>query len=433
MWLKELLKNIEKNMTKEKRLKKRHNAEKRFRFYGLASIFLALLFVLILVQNIFSKGSSAFMKTAINVEVFYDPELLGVKNGATKDEILEADFFDITIETLLKTFPTNNLDEENQLIDLFTTDAELEIKNALINNSNLLGKTVSLEITSSDDIDQLHKGNYPRDLPEERRRISNFQLSIYDNFLENRKIIKNFNNYFFKNGDSRDPEIAGIGGALVGSFYSILICLLLSFPIAVLASIYLEEFAPKNKITDFIEININNLAAVPSIVYGLLALQILLATIQLPRSTPLVAGITLALMTLPRIIIPCRASLKAVPPSIREGALAVGASKFQSVFHHVVPLALPGTLSGTIIGLAQALGETAPLILIGMVAFVVDIPSTPIDPSSSLPVQVYLWSESAERGFVEKTSATIMMLLSFLIVMNFLAVYLRQKFEKRWN
>ena len=229
------------------------------------------------------------------------------------------------------------------------------------------------------------------------------------------------------------PLAAGIGGALVGSFYSILICLLLAFPVEVLASIYLEEFAPKNKITDFIEININNLAAVPSIVYGLLALQILLATIQLPRSTPLVAGITLAIMTLPRIIIPCRASLKAVPPSIREGALAVGASKFQSVFHHVVPLALPGTLSGTIIGLAQALGETAPLILIGMVAFVVDIPSTPIDPSSSLPVQVYLWSESAERGFVEKTSATIMMLLSFLIVMNFLAVYLRQKFEKRWN
>ena len=256
---------------------------------------------------------------------------------------------------------------------------------------------------------------------------------LFRSLVENGNIKKTFNNYFFTKGDSRDPELAGIGGALVGSFYSILICLLLSFPIAVLASIYLEEFAPKNRITDFIEININNLAAVPSIVYGLLALQILLSTIHLPRSTPLVAGITLALMTLPRIIIPCRASLKAVPPSIREGALAVGASKFQSVFHHVVPLALPGTLSGTIIGLAQALGETAPLILIGMVAFVVDIPSSPIDPSASLPVQVYLWSESAERGFVEKTSATIMILLSFLIVMNFLAVYLRQKFEKRWN
>ena len=420
-------------MTKEERLKKRHNSEKRFRFYGLASIFVALLFVLILVNNIFSKGSSAFMKTAINVEVFFDPELLEVKNGSTLDEIQEADFYDVTIETILKSYPAKNLDEENELIDLFTTDAEIEIKNAFIKNNNLVGKKINLEITASDDIDQLHKGNYPRDLPEDRRRISNFQLKIYDNFVADDKIIKNFNNYFFSNGDSRNPELAGIGGALVGSFYSILICLLLSFPVAVLASIYLEEFAPKNKITDFIEININNLAAVPSIVYGLLALQILLATIQLPRSTPLVAGITLALMTLPRIIIPCRASLKAVPPSIREGALAVGASKFQSVFHHVVPLALPGTLSGTIIGLAQALGETAPLILIGMVAFVVDIPATPIDPSASLPVQVYLWSESAERGFVEKTSATIMMLLSFLIVMNFLAVYLRQKFEKRWN
>ena len=420
-------------MTKEERLKKRHNSEKRFRFYGLASIFVALLFVLILVNNIFSKGSSAFMKTAINVEVFFDPELLEVKNGSTLDEIQEADFYDVTIETILKSYPAKNLDEENELIDLFTTDAEIEIKNAFIKNNNLVGKKINLEITASDDIDQLHKGNYPRDLPEDRRRISNFQLKIYDNFVADEKIVKNFNNYFFSNGDSRDPELAGIGGALVGSFYSILICLLLSFPVAVLASIYLEEFAPKNKITDFIEININNLAAVPSIVYGLLALQILLATIQLPRSTPLVAGITLALMTLPRIIIPCRASLKAVPPSIREGALAVGASKFQSVFHHVVPLALPGTLSGTIIGLAQALGETAPLILIGMVAFVVDIPTTPIDPSASLPVQVYLWSESAERGFVEKTSATIMMLLSFLIVMNFVAVYLRQKFEKRWN
>ena len=420
-------------MTKEERLKKRHNSEKRFRFYGLASIFVALLFVLILVNNIFSKGSSAFMKTAINVEVFFDPELLEVKNGSTLDEIQEADFYDVTIETILKSYPAKNLDEENELIDLFTTDAEIEIKNAFIKNNNLVGKKINLEITASDDIDQLHKGNYPRDLPEDRRRISNFQLKIYDNFVADEKIVKNFNNYFFSNGDSRDPELAGIGGALVGSFYSILICLLLSFPVAVLASIYLEEFAPKNKITDFIEININNLAAVPSIVYGLLALQILLASLQMPRSTPLVAGITLALMTLPRIIIPCRASLKAVPPSIREGALAVGASKFQSVFHHVVPLALPGTLSGTIIGLAQALGETAPLILIGMVAFVVDIPATPIDPSASLPVQVYLWSESAERGFVEKTSATIMMLLSFLIVMNFVAVYLRQKFEKRWN
>ena len=420
-------------MTKEERLKKRHSAEKRFRFYGLASIFVALLFVLILVQNIFSKGSSAFKKTVIKTEVFYNQELLELKNGASEKDIINADFYEVMIESLIKSFPAKNIDEENELIRLFSADAEYEIKKAFLNNNNLIGEKIILDLTASDDIDQLPKGNYPRDLPEDRRRISNFQLAIYDNFVENDKIGKNFNNYYFTKGDSRDPELAGIGGAIVGSIYSILICLLLAFPVAVLASIYLEEFAPKNKITDFIEININNLAAVPSIVYGLLALQILLATIQLPRSTPLVAGITLALMTLPRIIIPCRASLKAVPPSIREGALAVGASKFQSVFHHVVPLAMPGTLSGTIIGLAQALGETAPLILIGMVAFVVDIPSSPIDPSSSLPVQVYLWSESAERGFVEKTSATIMILLTFLMIMNFLAVYLRQKFEKRWN
>jgi len=420
-------------MNKLERLKKRHSAEKRFKFYGIASVTIAIIFVLILIQNIFSKGSSAFQKTVIKVDVFYDSELIELNNGATLKEIYDADFYDLTIENLLKTYPSKNTDEEDELLKLFSSDAEYEIKNAFLKNNQLIDKTITLEITASDDIDQLHKGNYPRDLPEDRRSITDNQLFIYDYFVENEIINKNFNNYFFTNGDSRDPELAGIGGALVGSFYSIIICLLIAFPIAVLASIYLEEFAPKNKITDFIEININNLAAVPSIVYGLLALQVLLATLHLPRSTPLVAGITLALMTLPRIIIPCRASLKAVPPSIREGALAAGASKFQSVFHHVVPLALPGTLSGTIIGLAQALGETAPLILIGMVAFVVDIPSTPIDPSASLPVQVYLWSESAERGFVEKTSATIMILLSFLIMMNFIAVYLRQKFEKRWN
>jgi phosphate transport system permease protein len=420
-------------MNKSERLKQRHRAEKRFKFYGIASVTIAIIFVLILIQNIFSKGSSAFQKTVIKVDVFYDSELIELNNGATLKEIYDTDFYDLTIENLLKTYPSKNRDEEDELLKLFSSDAEYEIKNAFLNNNQLIDKTITLEITASDDIDQLHKGNYPRDLPEDRRSITDNQLFIYDYFVENEIINKNFNNYFFTNGDSRDPELAGIGGALVGSFYSIIICLLIAFPIAVLASIYLEEFAPKNKITDFIEININNLAAVPSIVYGLLALQVLLATLHLPRSTPLVAGITLALMTLPRIIIPCRASLKAVPPSIREGALAVGASKFQSVFHHVVPLALPGTLSGTIIGLAQALGETAPLILIGMVAFVVDIPSTPIDPSASLPVQVYLWSESAERGFVEKTSATIMILLSFLIMMNFIAVYLRQKFEKRWN
>ncbi len=366
-------------MTKEQRLKKRYRAEKRFKMYGLISVSLAVIFVLILVQNIFSKGSSAFSRTMIEVAVNYDSSLLELEGPINQNSLKDADFYDLAVESLLKIYPAKDSKEERQILRLFSPDYEFEIKDFLIKNPNKIDQIVPVKITASDDIDQLNKGNFPRDLPEDRRRVSNYQLNIYE------------------------------------------------------ASIYLEEFAPKNKITDFIEININNLAAVPSIVYGLLGLGILLSVMEFPRSTPLVAGITLSLMTLPRIIIPCRASLKAVPPSIREAALSVGASKFQTVFHHVVPLAMPGTLSGTIIGLAQALGETAPLILIGMVAFVVDIPSSPVDPSASLPVQVYLWSEQAERGFVEKTSATIMMLLGFLIVMNFIAVYLRQKFEKKWN
>ena len=417
-------------------LNKRLNSEKRFRIYCIGAMSFALAWVLILFLNIFSSGYSAFYRTVIQVDV---PFLNLIEDTTQFSEMSSEDINNLSMysfskKAIYRLFPDiEEKKDKKMLIRLFSIEFEQEIREFLKSNKSNINETETIYLTASDDVDQVNKGNYPRDLPEDRRRISNFQLAIYDNFVENDKISKNFNNYYFTKGDSRDPELAGIGGAIVGSIYSILICLLLAFPVAVLASIYLEEFAPKNKITDFIEININNLAAVPSIVYGLLALQILLATIQLPRSTPLVAGITLALMTLPRIIIPCRASLKAVPPSIREGALAVGASKFQSVFHHVVPLAMPGTLSGTIIGLAQALGETAPLILIGMVAFVVDIPSSPIDPSSSLPVQVYLWSESAERGFVEKTSATIMILLTFLMMMNFLAVYLRQKFEKRWN
>ena len=420
-------------MSKEELLKKRYRAEKRFKFYGLTSVILAILFVLFLVNVIFSKGKGAFSRTTISVEVDFNTEKLELKNNPTNEEIQDTDFYDLSIESLLNVYKTKGLKEEKDLIRIFSPDDEIEIKNFIIENKGFLNKTAIIELTASDDIDQLNKGNYPRHLPEERRRISDFQLLIYDKLVEDNKIQKTFNTFLFTNGDSRDPELAGVGGSLLGSFFTIIVTLLLSFPVAILASIYLEEFAPKNRITDFIEININNLAAVPSIVFGLLGLGILLGTFDFPRSTPLVAGITLALMTLPRIIIPCRASLKAVPPSIREGALAVGASKVQSVTHHVVPLAIPGTLSGTIIGLAQALGETAPLILIGMVAFVVDLPSSPVDPSASLPVQVYLWSEQAERGFVEKTSATIMILLTFLITMNAFAVYLRQKFERRWS
>ena len=419
-------------MTKEQRLKKRYSAEKRFKAYGIISVCAALLFVGILVFKVFSEGSGAFVKTAIQLELDLSKEKLNLPEKPTKEDFENIDFYDFTQQHILKIYPAITTKEKKELLTLFSSDFEYEVKDFILSNQNLIGQKVFFKITAASDLDQMHKGNYTRDIPEERRKVSNFQLTIYDFLLKENKISKIFNNYLFSNGDSRNPEIAGIGGAMLGSFFSIIVCLIISFPIALLAAVYLEEFAPKNAFTDFIEININNLAAVPSIVFGLLGLGILLNVFELPRSTSLVGGITLALMTLPRIIIPCRASLKAVPPSIREGALAVGASKVQSVMHHVVPLAMPGTLSGTIIGLAQALGETAPLLLIGMVAFVVQVPGTPMDPSSSLPVQVYLWSESAERGFVEKTSATIMMLLGFLIAMNSIAVYARQKFEKKW-
>lgn len=421
-------------MTREQRIKKRYQAEKRFRMLGIGSIAIAIFFVLLLLFKVFSTGSTAFIKTTIQTEVDFNKELLelGDVQNPTIDQIKSAEFFDVTYNAATGLYPYSNADEERNVKQLLSGNYEVEIKNYLINHPDVLGKKVTIELTASDDLDQLHKGNFPRDIPEDRRRLNNFQLNIYDNLVEQGKIGTTFSNYFFFHGDSRDPEIAGVAGAVIGSFFSIIICLLIAFPIALMAAVYLEEFAPKNTVTDIIEININNLAAVPSIVFGLLGLGVLLGVFGLPRSTALVGGITLSLMTLPTIIIACRASLKAVPPSIREGALAVGASKVQTVMHHVVPLAMPGTLSGTIIGLAQALGETAPLLLIGMVAFVVDVPSVPTDPSTSLPVQIYLWSESAERGFVEKTSATIMLLIGFLIIMNSLAVWARQKFERKW-
>ncbi len=278
----------------------------------------------------------------------------------------------------------------------------------------------------------MHKGNADRTLPEDRRRLNDQQLEWYDQWVAEGNLRTVFNAYFFTNADSRNPDQAGIGGAVIGSIFTLLICLSIAFPMGVAAAIYLEEFAPKNQFTELIEVNINNLAAVPSIIFGLLGLAIVLQVFGIPRGTPVAGGIVLALMTLPTIIISCRAALKAVPPSIRQGAMGLGASPMQVVLHHVMPLAMPGTLTGTIIGLAQALGETAPLLMIGMVAFIADAPSTPLDPSAVMPVQIYLWAESAEQGFVEKTAAAIMLILAFLITMNAGAVYLRKKFERKW-
>ena len=418
---------------KEILLRKRYRAENRFKFFGIFSIFLAIFFLAILLFNIFTSGLSAFYKTKIILKINFDEKKLGININTSEEEIKASNFNEILQEALL------NLDllapelKKIELIDIVSVDATYELKRFYLKHKDQLNKMAEVSLTLSDDLDQLHKGNFPRDIPEDRRRFSDFQLKIFDEQNAQNKIITEFNFSFFTNADSRDPEIAGIGASLMGSLLTLLVCLILSFPIGILAAIYLEEFAPKNKITEVIEINVNNLAAVPSIVFGLLGLGIFLNYFYLPRSTPLVGGLVLALMTLPRIIIPCRAALKAVPPSIREGALALGASKVQTVMHNVVPLAMPGTLSGTIIGLSQALGETAPLILIGMVAFINVVPFYPIDPSAVLPVQVYLWSESAERGFVEKTSATIIILIFFLAFMNSFAIYLRNKFERKWS
>ena len=292
-------------MNKDQLLKKRYRAEKRFKFYGLVSITLAILFVIFLVNVIFSKGRTAFQRTTIAVEVNFNTEELELSSNASIEEIQDADFYDLSINSLLKLYKTEGAKQEKELLRVFSPDHDIEIKNFLIKNLDNLNKNVIVNLTTSDDIDQLHKGNYPRHLPEERRRISDFQLLIYDQLVKENKVNKVFNTFFFTNGDSRNPEIAGIGGSLFGSFFTIIITLILSFPIAIFASIYLEEFAPKNRITDFIEININNLAAVPSIVFGLLGLGILLGTFDLPRSTPLVAGITLSVsythLTLPTI------------------------------------------------------------------------------------------------------------------------------------
>ena len=422
------------NNYKKNLLKKRYNAERRFQWYGKIAIGLALTFLAVFMFQIFSKGYSAFQKTWIVTEVHYDKELLLIDaESPSKDDLENADYYDVAYKAMTSLDPGLPEEEDRQLIQMVSYKYETEVKDLLLKNPDFLGKIVPIKLTASDDVDQVHKGNYPRDIPEENRRVNDYQLQIYDMLNERGDILSEFNISFFTSPDSREAELAGIASSFMGTVFSILVCLAFSFPVAVLAAIYLEEFAPKNKFTDFIEVNINNLAAVPSIVFGLLGLGVLLAVFNLPRSTPLVGGIALSLMTLPTIIIAARASLKAVPPSIREAALAMGASNMQTTMHHTVPLSMPGTLSGTIIGLAQALGETAPLILIGMVAFVNTIPGTPVDPAASLPVQIYIWSESAERGFVEKVSACIMVLLAFLILMNLAAQIVRHKFEKKWS
>lgn len=415
-------------------LAKRYAREKRFRFYGLASIVLSLSFLAILLTTIFAQGLPAFTQTYMKLDVNLSAEALGVEATASQEKLRAANYETVVMNALNARFPgVTDRKQKIALKKLVSSSAAYDLQKQVMSNPNLIGTQQTLWVMADDDIDTYFKGNIDRTQPEADRRIKDFQLAWLDDLEAKGEIERRFNLPFFTSGDSREPEQAGILGALMGSFYTMLVTMSLAFPIGVAAAIYLEEFAPKNNpFVDFIEVNINNLAAVPSIVFGLLGLAVFIQFFGVPRSTPLVGGLVLALITLPTIIIASRAALKSVPPSIRQAAYGMGASRVQMVFHHTLPLAMPGILTGTIIGMAHALGETAPLLMIGMVAFIVDIPHGITDPAAILPVQIYLWSDSPERAFTEKTSAAIIVLLFFLVMMNLLAVLLRKRFERRW-
>jgi phosphate transport system permease protein len=414
-------------------LKRRYSAERRFKLYGLAAVCLALAFLAIMLGSILANGYSAFAQTKIRLDVFLDESVIDPKGTRQGKTLLQADYGGIIKSSLRKAFPeVRKRRDKKALYGLISGGAGFELYRMIREDPSLIGQTRQIWLTAASDIDILNKGGIDRSLSQSERRVSDKELAWFEMLQEAGAVKKVFNTRFFTAGDSRSPEQAGVLGAVIGSTLTLIITLLLSFPLGVMAAIYLEEFAPNNRWTDLIEVNINNLAAVPSIVFGLLGLAVFLNFFGLPRSAPLVGGLVLALMTLPTIIIASRAALKSVPPSIREAALGVGASKLQTVTDHVVPLAMPGMLTGTIIGMARALGESAPLLMIGMVAFIVDIPQGPTDPATVLPVQVYLWADSPERAFVERTSAAIIVLLVFLVCMNLAAQILRQKFERRW-
>ncbi|MCG6867690.1 MAG: phosphate ABC transporter permease PstA [Gammaproteobacteria bacterium] len=414
-------------------LKKRYSAEKRFRAYGLVSILLGMAAVSTLFLDIVGKGYPAFSQTYIKLDIHFEPDEVDPDGNRSQHSLKNGNYASLIKDSLRAEFPgVKGRRDQRKLYRLVSSSAAYELQRMVRSDLSLIGERRQVWLLANDDVDVFVKGNMDRDLPEDERRLSDKEISWIDSLEAQGRIERRFNWAFFTSGDSRDPELAGIGGAAMGSLFTLLVTLALSFPIGIAAAVYLEEFAPKNRVTDFIEVNINNLAAVPSIVFGLLGLTMFIQFFGLPRSAPIVGGLVLALMTLPTIIIASRASLKSVPPSIREAALGMGASKMQMIGHHVLPLAMPGMLTGTIIGMAQALGESAPLLMIGMVAFIVDIPGGPMDPSTVLPVQIYLWADSPERAFVEKTSAAIMVLLAFLIAMNTTAVILRKRFERRW-
>jgi phosphate transport system permease protein len=410
------------------RIGRRYRSEAIFKYLGLAALAVAGFFLIFLLYTIVRDGWQGFLETEVRMSVTFDPTVLGISPDAAKGPDAQmtlqgADYQAALAASSAKLGPN---------ADVVSEGAWLVLRSSLMADPSLLGKTVQLWVPAKSEIDLLSKGKYDLALTERLRGVSDADVEHFEAMKKAGNLRTGFNKTFATQADSTRPELAGIWGATKGSLLTLIVTLGLSFPVGVFAAIYLEEFASKNRWTDLIEVSINNLAAVPSIIYGLLGLAVFLNFFNMPRSAPIVGGLTLALMTFPVIVIAGRVAIKSVPPSIRDAALGVGASPVQVVFQHVLPLALPGILTGTIIGMARALGETAPLLMIGMRAFVTDAPVGFTTPATVLPVQVFLWSDDVQRGFVEKTSAAIIVLLVFLLLMNSLAIYLRNKYERKW-
>lgn len=429
----------------DERTRKRNAAEARFRLLGKAAVAFGIIALVGLLASILTNGLSSFQQTYITIDVYLDPAKLDPSGTGDRAAIAKVSTFGYAplIEKALgDTIAAKGLAAEGltpkSVAELVSKDAPANLRNYVLADPSVIGKTVSFDLLAAGRIDGYYKGRVTMESAKLDRNISPEQLVLADTLKQAGILVTKFNWSFFTSADASDtrPEAAGLGVAIIGSAYMMLIVLALSLPIGVATSIYLEEFAPQNWFTDLIEVNIANLAAVPSIVFGILGLAVLINFAGLPQSAPIVGGLVLTLMTLPTIIIATRSALKAVPPSIRDAALGVGASKMQSIFHHVLPLAMPGILTGAIIGLARALGETAPLLLIGMVAFVKEFPAGPPDgffqPASALPVQVYNWTQRGDPAFVERASGAIIVLLVFLILMNLVAIILRRRFERRW-
>ncbi|WP_406721505.1 phosphate ABC transporter permease PstA [Thioclava litoralis] len=428
------------------RTRKRNAQEKRFRAMGIGAIGLGLVFLVVLLFTILTNGVSAFQQTFINVPVYLDPAKLDKKGNRDPADIAKVSTFgygplieNALLDTVQKAGIDTALTKAKDMKNLISASAANVVRQDVINDPSLIGQTLTFKVLASSRVDGYLKGRVHRDEIALDKNITVAQLDLTDALVEAGIVKKQFNWDFITGSDASESraEQAGIGTSMIGSLFMMLVVLFLSLPIGVAASIYLEEFAPQNKWTDLIEVNISNLAAVPSIVFGILGLAVFIQFMHLPQSAPLVGGLVLTLMTLPTIIISTRASLKAVPPSIRDAALGIGASKMQSVFHHVLPLAMPGILTGTIIGLAQALGETAPLLLIGMIGYIASNPPDGIiagflSPNSAMPAQIYEWAKRADPAYYERAWGGIIILLVFLLTMNIIAIILRRKFERRW-